>query len=208
MACRQCDDLFALVGQQSTGPDNECTGSLAHEGRKCRIDVACCAGHQHDELQPEGSRSLVHRRHLCHGIRNVLVHQDRDDGRIWNDFVRQCELLRRQINSEKARSSDVPTRPVEARHDAGPDRVPAIDEDNGNGRRRRLGRQCRGIGVGHDHRDLAANQIGRQHGQLLVSPLRPAAFDRHVPALDVTGFVQALVECSNPLREWPRRHSA
>ena len=87
MARRQCDDLFALVGQQSAGADDECTGSLAHEGRKCRIDVTCCAGKQHDELQPEGPRSLLHRGHLCHGIRNVLVHKERDNGRIGNDFV-------------------------------------------------------------------------------------------------------------------------
>ena len=120
----------------------------------------------------------------------------------------QRELLRRQIDPEKARSGDVPARPVEARHDAGPDWVAAIDEDDGNGRRRRLGRQCRGIGVGHDHHDLAANQIGRQRGQSIVLPLRPAAFDRHVPALDVAGFVQALVECSDPLRERSRRHGA
>ena len=118
------------------------------------------------------------------------------------------ELLGRQIDPEKAHPGDVPARPVEARHDACPDWVPAIDEDDGNGRRRRLGRKCRGVGVGNDHRDPAANQIGRQRGQSIILFLRPAVFDHHVPALDVAGFVQALVECSNPLRERPRRHGA
>ena len=117
-----------------------------------------------------GCAQPPHRRHLCHGIRNVLVHQHRDDGRFGNDFVHQLEPLRCQIDPEKAHSGDVPARPVEARHDAGPDRVTAIDEDDGNGRRCRFGRQCGGIGV------VTTPQPGGQ-------PDRPPArvIDRIVP---------------------------
>jgi hypothetical protein len=56
------------------------------------------AGKQHDELQSKGPRSLLHRRHLCHGIRNVLVHVpphcdffDRYKGRLL-EAITQSEL--------------------------------------------------------------------------------------------------------------------
>ena len=97
---------------------------------------------------------------------------------------------------------------VQARHDAGPHQVPAIDKDDGNGPRRRLRRKCRGIGIGHDHVDPAADQIGRQRGQAIVALLRPAVVDRHVAALDVTGLAQALLECSDSLREGARGYRA
>jgi len=77
------------------------------EGRKCRIDVTRGTGLQHDELQPENSRGLLHRGHPCHGIRDVLVDEERDDGRLGNDFMQQRELLGRQIDPEKARPGDV-----------------------------------------------------------------------------------------------------
>ena len=163
---------------------------------------------QHYELQPKSLRCLLHRRRLCYGIRNVLVHKESNDSRIGNEFVQQRELLRRQINSEKACSGDVPARPVEARHDAGPDRVPAIDEDDGNGCRRRFGGKRRCIGVSNDYEDPAANQIIRQYRQSIILLLRPAVFDHQIAALDIAGLAQAPVECSDPLRERPRAHSA
>src|SRR5262245_58148747 len=41
---------------------------------------------------------------------------------------------------------------------------------------------------------LTANQFGGQRLQLIVSTLCPSVFDRHVPILDVTGFLQALTK--------------
>ena len=45
-----------------------------------------------------------------------------------------------------------------------------------------------------NHGHLTTNQIGRQSRQSIVLALRPAVFDRHVPALDIAGFAQALAE--------------
>jgi len=45
---------------------------------------------------------------------------------------------------------------------------------------------------------------GGERWQSIILALRPAVFDRPVPALDRAGFVQALAECSEPLRERPR----
>jgi hypothetical protein len=122
--------------------------------------------------------------------------------------VQERELLRGHVDPEKARPGDIPAGPVEARHDAGPDWVSAIDEDDGNGCRRSFGRKRRGIGVSNDQQDLATNQIGRQRRQSIILLFRPAVFDHQIPALDVACFAQPPVEGSDPLREWPRGHGA
>src|SRR5262249_57066498 len=82
-----------LIGQQGTGAHNERTSSLAHEGRKCRINVASSADLQHDKLEPENPCGFLNRGYSCHGIWNVLIDQKCDDGGIGDDFVRECELL-------------------------------------------------------------------------------------------------------------------
>jgi hypothetical protein len=46
-----------------------------------------------------------------------------------------------------------------------------------------------------DHGHLTVDQIGGQSRQFALS-IREAEFDRHVPALDVTGFLEALTERS------------
>ena len=50
-----------------------------------------------------------------------------------------------------------------------------------------------------------ANQIGRQCRQPIVLTLRPAVFDRHVPALDIAGFAQALAERAHTTARKRRR---
>jgi hypothetical protein len=45
-----------------------------------------------------------------------------------------------------------------------------------------------------DHRHLTAYQIGCEVGQYVVLVLRPAILDRHILALDVAGFANALLE--------------
>src|SRR5215831_18365881 len=46
-----------------------------------------------------------------------------------------------------------------------------------------------------DHRHLTAYQIGCEAGQYIVLVLRPPILDRHIVALDVAGFANALPEC-------------
>ena len=64
-----------------------------------------------------------------------------------------------------------------------------------------------GAGRGN-HGHLTANQIGRQRRQSIVLVLRPAIFDRHVPALDIAGFAQALAERAHTVRVPVRRCAA
>src|SRR5262249_27420120 len=46
-----------------------------------------------------------------------------------------------------------------------------------------------------DHGHLTAYQIGCEVGQSVVLVLSPAILDRHILALDVAGFTNALPEC-------------
>src|SRR5262249_20704911 len=56
-----------------------------------------------------------------------------------------------------------------------------------------------------NHSNLATNQVGRQRRQLVVLTLCPAIFDRHVLALDIASFFQALAERAHKVREQIRR---
>jgi hypothetical protein len=49
-------------------------------------------------------------------------------------------------------------------------------------------------GAGHDHVDLAVDEVGGQGGQPIIAALCPAEFDRRVLSLDVVGFAQSLAE--------------
>ena len=50
---------------------------------------------------------------------------------------------------------------------------------------------CAGRG---DHGHLTADQVGHQRRQPIVLALQPVVLDRHVLALDVTGFAEAFAE--------------
>jgi hypothetical protein len=85
---------------------------------------------------------------------------------------------------------DVTAGPVKAGNEAEPDRVVARFEDDRNGGGRRLCRKRRLSGSRGNHGHLPMNQISRHRRQPITSALRPAVFDRHVMAIDVTGFAQ------------------
>ena len=48
--------------------------------------------------------------------------------------------------------------------------------------------------LGHDHIDLAGDEIGGQRGQPIRVALAPAVFDRHVLSLNIAGFAQSLAK--------------
>jgi hypothetical protein len=51
--------------------------------------------------------------------------------------------------------------------------------------------------VRSNHRYLATHQVGRQRRQSVILPARPAILNRHVLALDIAGFLQALTKRSH-----------
>src|SRR5262245_8508183 len=75
------------------------------------------------------------------------------------------------------------------------DRVQSDVEDDWDRGGRRLGRQSSGgTGRHSNNSHLTTNQLGRQRWKSIVSTLRPAIFNRYVPAFDITGFMQASME--------------
>ena len=79
---------------------------------------------------------------------------------------------------------------VKAGDEAELHRVAAHFEDDRNGRGCSFGcERGRGAARGND-RYLTAHQIGRHRWQAIVLLFRPTVFDRHVAAIDVTGFAQ------------------
>ena len=54
-----------------------------------------------------------------------------------------------------------------------------------------------GAALADDHIDLTADEIGRQRGQPIIVPFRPAIFDGHVLTLDITDLAHPLTECGH-----------
>src|SRR5450631_3141327 len=50
-----------------------------------------------------------------------------------------------------------------------------------------------------DHRNRTANQFGGKRRQPIIMAFRPAVFNRHITALNITGFGQASVKSTNSL---------
>jgi hypothetical protein len=94
---------------------------------------------------------------------------------------------------KKIHARQVAARPGEVGDEPKPDRVYSDDEDDGDRRGCRLGRQRRsGTSGHHDHGNLPANQFGRQRRQPIELIVGRAVFDRHVLALDRAAVFEAL----------------
>jgi len=92
-------------------------------------------------------------------------------------------------------ASDIAAWPCEAGDEANLHRVRADANDDRNCLCRCFGRESRGGGPQHyDDSHFATDQLGRQPRQSVVLAVRPPVFRRHVLALDVADFAQALPE--------------
>jgi hypothetical protein len=56
-----------------------------------------------------------------------------------------------------------------------------------------------------DHGHLSTDQVSHQYRQAIVLAFQPVVLDRHVLALDVTGFVEAFPECGRKAHGGIRR---
>ena len=113
--------------------------------------------------------------------------------------MQELQSLPTQFHVQRGHACEVATRSIEACSEADLNWIGASDENNGNRGCRSFGR-CRRLAVRDNHGHPTTNQIGRQRRQTIISPLRPAIFDRHVPALDPPRFFQTLMECDQKLR--------
>ena len=101
---------------------------------------------------------------------------------------RSLQLFRRQFARQFSVAGEVPAGPVEAGDKAQCDRVATGAKDDGYGRGRCLRRpRCGGAG-GYEYRYASADEIGCKRREPIGLIFRPALFDRHVLALDISRF--------------------
>ena len=123
-----------------------------------------------------------------------------------HQLAQEFQPLCRQLDREKIDPRQVAARPGEAGNKTKLDRVVADDEDDGDRRGCRLGRERRRGASGRgDHRNPSANQFGRQLRQSIVLTLSPAVFDRHVLALDIAASFRPWRNRAQTVNERVRR---
>src|ERR1019366_1831527 len=170
-----------------------------HEPARSQLDQLCedsikvtfSAGIQHMEFQPEGIGRCLH--FLCGrlGKRGISrVDEQGHDARRGDQLMQQLQPLRCYFRVRLGYARDVAARTVKACNEAEPKRVVGHFEDNRNSRGRRLCRKRRRSAGCCNHGYLPMNQISHQRRQPIILAPRPAVFDRHIVAFNVTGFAQ------------------
>jgi hypothetical protein len=119
-------------------------------------------------------------------------------------FAQEFQTLGGQLPAEKIYPRQVASRPSKIGDETTPDRVFGGHEYDRDCRGCRLGRKL-GESGRDDHRDLPANQFGRQRRQPLPLVLGPPVIDGNVFTLDVAGLLEALTERSQAIRISVRR---
>ena len=180
-----------------TRPPALSSASRANTPSKSRSLVAWSSSSLSPSARAAGCSSL--RLHLGVGIGRI---DERADGRRRRDqAVQQLQPLRLQLHAQRGHAGEIAARPVQAGDQPERDRIGAGEEHDRNGPGRGLGGEhAEHLAGDGDHRDLSADQVGRQRRQPVVLLLRPAIFDRDVAALDIAGFAQALAERVQPAR--------
>jgi hypothetical protein len=143
------------------------------------------------ELQPKSASRYLQLLRVGLGKSGIgWVDQQGHDARSREQLVQQFQPLRRYLHVCLGHTRDVAARTVKAGDEAEPDRVGSRFEDDRNGRGCRLRRKRpRSAGRGN-HGHLPMNQISHHRRQPIAVTFPPAVFDRHVAAIDVTGFAQ------------------
>jgi hypothetical protein len=167
------------------------------------------AGVHNIVVQSEPARRRVHIGPLGPDVVRIVRVGEQTDGFCRGHHLQQqLQALRPQLAAEEGHPRDIAAARIEARHQAGIDRIAADHEDDRNRRRRLLGgHRTEGDPATHDHGHLPGRQIGRQRRQPIILVLRPSVFDGHILPVDIAGLPQALAERVHALGR-PLRRSA
>jgi len=149
------------------------------------------------ELQPQNasSRFKVSARGLCPP--NVgRIDKYGDPRGCGHQLTQESQPLCHHFSGEKIDPRRIAAWPGEAGDKTKFDRVFGDAERNRNGLGRSFGRECRSRAPGHrDHAHLTTDQIGGQLRHPIEVAFTPAIFERHVLALDVSGFRETPAKC-------------
>jgi hypothetical protein len=199
MADRQCGEMFAPADEKSVGADHEAAGLQFEQPGEDRLEIALGAGTENLEVEPQRAGRRLEISRLDFGIGIGSVDERANGCRRRDHAVQQLQSLRLQLRAQCGHAREIAARSVQTGDEPESDRITADEEDDRNGRGRGFGRERPKDLIGRgDHGDLSTDQIGCQHRQPIVLLLRPAIFDRDIPALDIAGFSQALEEPTQP----------
>jgi hypothetical protein len=184
-----------MAGEHQVGSNRQRSGSQLNRAYKGRVELALVARTENMELKPKPLRGKL-RPSRCgfglHGIGGIDEQGNDSDGR--HHFVKQIQQLRCQLHVQRGHAGNIAARSVEAGNEANFHRVLGGREDDRNRRGCPLGGERRRCAKRGDHGDLTTHQIGCLLRQPIIVALRPAVFDRHILAFDVTGLLQTLAE--------------
>ena len=191
MADRQRGELFAPAREECIGADHEPARSQLDQLCEDSIEVTFGAGIQDMELQPEGTSRRLHLLRVVSATVGLAGLTSRAMTlAVGTSSCSNCSRFGVISTFVWVTPVTLPPGRLRLADEAEPDRVAARFEDDRNGRGRRLCRKRRRSAGRGNHGHLTMNQISRHRRQPIILALRPAVFDRHVLAFDVTGFAQ------------------
>ena len=122
------------------------------------------------------------------------VHQNRYAGDFGDHLSEQLQPFAADLASTDRQPGEISTRPGEAIHEPGLDRIDTSRQYDGNRRRRLLCRQRRLCAWHHDHVHVQPHQLGREVREPVSWSPRSSVFHRKVLSLDVAEFAQPVQE--------------
>src|SRR5262245_18926600 len=192
MAGGERDDAIRPAVEKRIALDQQRSGALLDESRKCVVDVAVVTGIKYENLLARRAGSGLQVFRIRFSNRVLRIDEKSDQHSRGNHLLQQLQLLWRERIGEDRHAGEMAVRPVQALDEPELDRIGAREKNDWYCRGCRLGREPGGDAAGSsDDRHSAGRQIGRQHRQAIVVTLRPAEFDRHIAPYDVTGFAEA-----------------
>jgi hypothetical protein len=123
------------------------------------------------------------------------IQEDADTRSLGQDFSEQLQAFGTELGQEERRAGDVPPGPREALDQAGGYCVAGHDHDDGNRRGGPFGRLRPRGPMGEDDVDLEPDQLSREIGESIVSPLCPSVLDGDVLPFDPAEGAKPLPEC-------------
>ena len=134
--------------EKGVAADEEGVGPLAHKSCEGRIDLSAGAGVEDLDLQSHGASSRFHVSQRGLGIRSIgRIDEHGNASGCGHQLAQEFQPLCGQLATEKIDPCQVAARPGEAGDKTKPDRVFADDEDDGDRRGCRLGRERRNVPV-------------------------------------------------------------
>src|SRR5262245_33227642 len=183
--CREVCNLRALRDEERICHDEQSRDALPGYGGESAVDLLGRGRLDEEELQPQGSRRIIHIANR-HGVAGIAgVGEDRHAPQLGSDCLEQLQSFAKNVRADaESYPCDIPARARQARDEAELIGKADTRHDDGDGRRGILGGQRRGRWSGDEDVDLEPYQLGGEVGQPFEFPLGEASVDDDVLALD------------------------